>query len=88
MSVAVYDDTYTLLMATPRAPSEMIEKVREAIFILLDGGVVQAYTMPGGRNIQHYSLAELQSIDKYYTGLRSSEEAGGGFTFAGFNRPL
>jgi hypothetical protein len=64
--------------------SEMLELVRNAIAAILTGNAVQRYVL-AGKDIQKYSLQELQALETYYTGKVASET--GARTFAEFRSP-
>ena len=64
---------------------EMLDKVNDAIYALMNGGAVLSYSI-GGRNLQHYSLKELVDL----RGILQNETASqkGTRNYASFRRPL
>jgi hypothetical protein len=67
--------------------TQLLEKVQTAIAAILDGGAVQSYVLPGGRNLQHYSLKELQDYEATLLARVASESSSGGRSYARFRRP-
>lgn len=47
-------------MTTP-TDTELLDKVKEAMSTLLDGGVVKSYSI-NGRQLEHFSLKELMDL--------------------------
>lgn len=70
-------------MAVPTT-QEMLDNVRTAINARIVNGAVQSYSMPGGRNIQSFSLDELTRLETRLMS-RLAGENGGTRNYAAFN---
>lgn len=70
-------------MAVPTT-QEMLDNVRTAINTRIVNGAVQSYTLPGGRNIQSFSLDELLKLEKTLIS-RIGAEGGSTRTYGAFN---
>lgn len=72
-------------MPVPTA-QEMLDNVRIAINTRIVNGAVQSYTMPGGRNIQTFSMEELLALEKSLVSRVAAESGttGGHRTHAAF----
>ncbi|MDC0347589.1 hypothetical protein OAN47_04160 [Planctomycetota bacterium] len=52
--------------------STRLQKVRDAIDALMDGGAVQSYEI-NGRQLSHYSLGQLMALEKRLLGIEWSK---------------
>lgn len=73
-------------MSTVPTKQEMLDNIDIAINNLMTGGAVQSYTI-NGRNLQRFSLTELQNLRKQIKGEIAAENADGTTTYATFERP-
>lgn len=64
----------------------LLTAVRNAIAARLNGGAIQAYTLPSGRNIQYVPLTDLIELERHYA-ARVLAESGGGTAYVEFERP-
>ncbi len=51
-----------------------LQKVRDAIDALMDGGAVQSYTI-NGRDLTHYTLTQLMQLEKMLMNQLASEQS-------------
>lgn len=66
---------------------EMLDNIEIAINNLMTGGAVQSYTI-NGRNLQRYSLAELQALRKQIKAeIAATSTTSRTTTYATFERP-
>ena len=63
-----------------------LQKVRDAIDALMDGGAVQSYEI-NGRQLSHYSLAQLMDIEKRLLAMVNSERSDQSTNFVRFEDP-
>ena len=62
------------------------QKVRDAIDALMDGGAVQSYEI-NGRQLSHYSLAQLMDLEKRLLAMVNSERSDQSTNFVRFEDP-
>lgn len=65
--------------------SVRLQKVRDAIDALMDGGAVQSYEI-NGRQLSHYSLTQLMDLEKRLVKQLADEQSGGNTNFVRFGR--
>ena len=63
-----------------------LQKVRDAIDALMDGGAVQSYEI-NGRQLSHYSLAQLMDLEKRLLSMVNSERSDQSTNFVRFEDP-
>lgn len=63
-----------------------LQKVRDAIDALLDGGAVQAYEI-NGRQLSHYSLNQLMALERYLVAQLNNERTEPRNNFVRFEKP-
>jgi hypothetical protein len=63
-----------------------LQKVRDAIDALMDGGAVQSYEI-NGRQLSHYSLAQLMDLEKRLLAMVNSERSDQSTNFVRFEDP-
>lgn len=63
----------------------MLDNVETAINAIMSGGAVQSYNI-AGRNIQKYSLTELQNLRLQLKREIDAESSTGATNYAGFDR--
>ena len=66
--------------------SVRLQKVRDAIDALMDGGAVQSYTI-AGRDLTHYSLAQLMELERRLITQVNSERSDNMANYARFEKP-
>lgn len=66
--------------------STRLQKVRDAIDALMDGGAVQSYEI-NGRQLSHYSLAQLMDLEKRLLAMVNSERSDKSTNFVRFEDP-
>ena len=62
-----------------------LQKVRDAIDALMDGGAVQSYEI-NGRQLSHYSLTQLMDLEKRLVKHLADEQSSGNTNFVRFGR--
>lgn len=72
---------------TAPTDSALLEKIKTAIGNLMDGGAIQSYSMPDGRNLRAYSLDELLRLQKYYEAKVQNASSTSHRTYIKFRRP-
>jgi len=60
-----------------------LQKVRDAIDALMDGGAVQSYEI-NGRQLSHYSLSQLMDLEKRLMTQLANEQSGGSTNYIRF----
>lgn len=60
-----------------------LQKVRDAIDALMDGGAVQSYEI-NGRQLSHYSLSQLMDLEKRLMTQLANEQSGGSTNYVRF----
>ncbi len=60
-----------------------LQKVRDAIDALMDGGAVQSYEI-SGRQLSHYSLSQLMDLEKRLMTQLANEQSGGSSNYVRF----
>ena len=63
--------------------STRLQKVRDAIDALMDGGAVQSYEI-NGRQLSHYSLSQLMDLEKRLMTQLANEQSGGSSNYIRF----
>lgn len=63
-----------------------LQKVRDAIDALMDGGAVQSYEI-NGRQLSHYSLGQLMELERRLISQLANEKQGNSTNFVRFEPP-
>lgn len=66
--------------------STRLQKVRDAIDALMDGGAVQSYEI-NGRQLSHYSLSQLMDLERRLLSQVASERSGNATNYVRFEKP-
>jgi hypothetical protein len=69
------------------AASDMLAAVEAAILAKLVNGAVQSYMLPGGRNVQSFSLKELYDLRASLKTEVASAKGGSTTNYATFGNP-
>ena len=75
---------HTVRMANSTATR--LQKVRDAIDALMDGGAVQSYEI-NGRQLSHYSLAQLMDLERRLISQLANEQTDNATNYVRFVRP-
>lgn len=67
-------------------PQTRLQKVRDAIDALMDGGAVQSYEI-NGRQLSHYSLAQLMELERRLISQINSERVDNHANYVRFEDP-